>query len=61
VLTSVNINYVSGCFAPGQVMFPGLQFGRSYQVTVSLNGYQTQTISNITIDGYNVLQVLLSH
>lgn len=61
VLTSVNINYVSGCFSPGQVMFPGLQYSRSYQATISLSGYQTQTISNITVSGYNVLQVLLSH
>ena len=61
VLTSVNINYVSGCFAPGQVMFAGLQYGRSYQATISLDGYQTQTISNIEVNGYDVLQVLLAH
>jgi prepilin-type N-terminal cleavage/methylation domain-containing protein len=61
VLTSVNINYVSGCSSPGQVMFPGLQYSRGYQATISMSGYQTQTISSITVDGYNVLQVLLSH
>ncbi|MCX6718583.1 MAG: DUF2341 domain-containing protein [Candidatus Staskawiczbacteria bacterium] len=61
VLTSININYVSGCASPGQVMFPGLQKSSGYQATVTMNGYQTQTISNITVDGYNVLQVLLSH
>lgn len=60
ILTSVNINYVSGCAAPGQVMFAGLQYSRSYQATISMSGYQTQTISNITVSGYNVLQVSLS-
>lgn len=61
VLTSVNINYVSGCASPGQVMFPGLQVNPAYQVTVTMDGYQTQTISNINISGYNVLPILLSH
>lgn len=61
VLTSVNINYVSGCSTPGQIMFPGLQAGSNYQATISLAGYQTQTISNINISGYNVLQVSLNH
>jgi prepilin-type N-terminal cleavage/methylation domain-containing protein len=61
VLTSVNVNYVSGCAAPGQVMFSGLQTGSNYQTTISMGGYQTQTINEITIEGYNVLQVLLSH
>lgn len=61
VLTGININYVSGCSSPGQVMFPGLQQGPGYQATVSIDGYITQIISNINIDGYNVLQVLLNH
>jgi hypothetical protein len=61
VLTSININYVSGCFTPGQVMFPGLSQDSGYQVTISIAGYQTQTISNINVAGNNVLQVLLSH
>jgi len=59
VLTSVGINYVSGCFTPGQVMFAGLQKTGGYQVTVTMAGYQQKTISNIEIDGYNVLQVSL--
>jgi len=61
VLTSLNLNYVSGCFTPGQAMFPGLAAGSNYQVVVTAAGYQTQTISNITISGYNTLQVLLNH
>lgn len=60
VLSNVTVNYVSGCFTPGQIMFAGLQANNTYQVVVSLSGYQTQTISNINISGYNVLQVLLN-
>lgn len=60
-LTSVNINYVSGCFTPGQVMFPGLAESRGYQATITKNGYQTQIITPITVDGYNILEVLLGH
>jgi prepilin-type N-terminal cleavage/methylation domain-containing protein len=60
VLTSVNIYYVSGCSTPGQIMFPSLQAGSSYQTTVSMDGYQPQTISNINVNGYSVKQVLLS-
>jgi len=61
VLTGVNINYVSGCSTPGQVMFPGLEEASNYNVTVNMQGYQSQTIENINIEGYKVLQVLLSH
>jgi prepilin-type N-terminal cleavage/methylation domain-containing protein len=65
-LTSININYVSGCFTPGQVIFPNLTaspqpLGTSgtYNVTVSMTGYVTKTISNLNISGYQSLQVLL--
>ncbi len=61
VLTSVSINYVSGCSTPGQVMFPGLSAGSNYQLIAGITGYSTQTINNINISGNNVLQVLLSH
>ncbi len=61
VLTSVNLNYVSGCSAPGQAMFPGLEKDSGYGVTVSMPGYQTQILSPLSVDGYNTLQVLLSH
>lgn len=59
VLTSVTANYVSGCFTPGQAMFPGLDAAASYSVTVSASGYTTQTFSNMTVSGYNVLNVSL--
>jgi hypothetical protein len=61
VLSSVNINYVSGCFTPGQAMFPGLANG-IYNLTASAGGYQTQTIEGLEINegGYNVFRVLLN-
>ena len=61
VLTSVNVNYVSGCFTPGQVFFPGLTGGAGYDLTVSATGFQTQSITNMTIDGHHTLEVLLDH
>ncbi len=60
VLTSININYVSGCFTPGQAMFDSLTSGNNYSVAVNATGYQTQTIDNINISGYNVLTVLMT-
>ncbi len=61
VVTSTSLNYVSGCFAPGQAMFPGLDSSASYDLDVSMPGYQSQTISNLSVSGYNVLQVSLSN
>ena len=62
VLTSVSLNYVSGCSAPGQAIFTGLQGGQNiYQLTVSMPGYQSQTINNLDTAGYNVLKISLSH
>ena len=60
VITSVGINYVSGCFSPGQAFFPGLTAGEDYNVVVSLDGYQTETVSGIVIGGYNLLNVSLA-
>ncbi len=59
VLTSVGVNYVSGCFTPGQAMFPGLNHS-NYDVTASTTGYQTYTNDNLAISGYNTLEVLLT-
>lgn len=60
VLSSADINYVSGCFTPGQAMFTELALGY-YILTVSASGYQTQTIEDLEVkNGYNVFQVLLS-
>ena len=62
VLSNVGINYISGCSTPGQVMFAGLvSNSNNYQATISMQGYQTQTINNITASGNNILKVLLSH
>jgi prepilin-type N-terminal cleavage/methylation domain-containing protein len=62
-LTSVGINYVSGCFTPGQVIFPGLaasgQTG-DYQVTTSMAGYASKSVSNLAINGYSTLSVSLT-
>ena len=67
-ITSVGVNYVAGCFTPGQVFFPGLtaspqQAGSpgTYNVVTSMTGYTTKTISNLNISGYQVLQVSLTH
>jgi type II secretory pathway pseudopilin PulG len=60
VLTSVDINYVSGCFTPGQSIFPNLTAGNNYDLEVSLAGFQTQTINAININGNNVLEVVLT-
>ncbi len=59
-ITSVGVNYVSGCFTPGQVFFPGLTSSSHYQVVTSMTGYTTKTVSNLNVSGYQVLQVLLT-
>lgn len=59
VLTSVNINYVSGCFTPGQVFFGELTQG-SYDLDVSLGGYTTAVVPGITINGNQSFQVLMN-
>jgi prepilin-type N-terminal cleavage/methylation domain-containing protein len=56
-VTSVGINYVSGCFTPGQVIFPGLTSSPTYNVTVSVPGFPDKIISNLNVSGYQVLQV----
>ncbi len=60
VLTSVDVNYVSGCNTPGQVFFKDLSIGNNYYVGVSLAGYQTAILNNVDISGSQVLQVTLS-
>lgn len=61
VLASVNINYVSGCFTPGQVMFPNLTASNNqdYSLDVSLSGYQTQTISGMNMSGNQIQTINL--
>lgn len=59
-ITSVGVNYVSGCFTPGQVFFPGLAASGTYKVIVSMPGYSIKTVLNLNVSGYQVLQVLLA-
>ncbi len=59
-ITSVGVNYVSGCFTPGQVFFGGLASSGNYNVSVSLSGYTTKTVSNLNVSGNQVLQVMLT-
>ncbi len=61
VLTGFTLNYVAGCFSPGQSVFLSLTAGNNYSLDVSLAGYQTQTINSLNISGNQVLQVLLNH
>ena len=61
VLTGIDINYVSGCFTPGQVFFPGLASSTDYQITAGAPGYITQTIIPLEINGYHTLEILLNH
>jgi type II secretory pathway pseudopilin PulG len=60
VLTSLNINYVSGCFTPGQAIFTDLTSGNNYDLEVSLAGYTTQYINSMTVDGNQLIEVLMS-
>lgn len=67
VLTSVNINYVSGCYTPGQVIFAGkdpaghsLVANENYVLIVQASGYETKTIDGLHIIGNQVLEVNMS-
>ncbi len=60
VLTSIGINYVSGCFTPGQVIFPGLTAGNDFDLTVSMPGYTTYTEDDLNVNGNQVIEVLMS-
>ncbi|MFA7252818.1 MAG: prepilin-type N-terminal cleavage/methylation domain-containing protein [Candidatus Paceibacterota bacterium] len=59
-LTGVNINYISGCFTPGQVFFPSLVSDLGYQLTISADGYVSQNISSLEISGYTTEEILLN-
>jgi hypothetical protein len=58
-LTSVNVNFVTGCFTPGQVIFTGLG-SKDYFVTVSMPGYHTQSNVRVTVSGNQYFPVLMS-
>lgn len=59
-LTSVNLNFVAGCFTPGQVWFPDLTAGNNYDLDVSLSGYSTEIINSLNINGNQSFEVLMS-
>jgi hypothetical protein len=60
VLTSLNLNYVSGCYTPGQVWFPDLTAGNNYDLDVSMAGFQTQTIYGLDISDNQSIIILMS-
>lgn len=60
VLTSTNLNYVSGCHTPGQVAFTDLNAANNYTLDVSLAGYATKTVSSLNISGNQTLEVTLT-
>ncbi|MBL8030621.1 MAG: carboxypeptidase regulatory-like domain-containing protein, partial [Candidatus Doudnabacteria bacterium] len=60
VLTSVEVNYVSGCYTPGQIWFGDLTAGNNYDLEVSLPGYQTVNLNNLNVSGNQTLEVLMS-
>lgn len=60
VLTSVSVNFVTGCYTPGQVMFSGLSAAGDYNLTVSMPGYSTQNISPLNVNGNQSLEVDMS-
>lgn len=60
VLTGLSLNYVSGCFTPGQVYFGDLTAGNNYDIAVSLDGYQNFEVENTTVTGSQVLEVFMS-
>ncbi|MEJ0021478.1 MAG: ice-binding family protein [Candidatus Doudnabacteria bacterium] len=60
VLTSVAINYVSGCATPGQTSFGGLTADNNYSLDVTLPGYQPFSVNSLNISGNQSIQVLMS-
>lgn len=60
VLTSLNLNFVTGCFTPGQVVFSGITAGNNYDLDISLPGYTSQAINSLDITGNQLLEVLMS-
>lgn len=60
ILTGLAINYITGCFTPGQTIFTNLTAGNNYDLDVSLAGYQTAVINSLDIQGNQSLEVLLS-
>lgn len=60
VLTSLNLNFVTGCFTPGQTIFTALTAGNNYSLDVSLAGYSTESIDSLDISGNQTIEILMS-
>lgn len=60
VLTSININYVSGCFTPGQTIFSELTAGNNYALYINAPGYQEKIIDPLTITANQTIEVLMN-
>ncbi len=60
VLSNITVNYVAGCFSPGQTIFPNLTASSSYTLTVTMPGYQDHIDSNLNINGNQSWEVNLS-
>lgn len=59
-LTNLNINYISGCNTPGQVIFTGLTSDANYELTISASGYDDATIEDVNVSGYSTQTVLMN-
>ncbi len=60
VLSTVGLNYVSGCFTPGQVIFPNLTPGNDYDLSVNMTGYQSYSENGLNVNGNQAIEVLLT-
>lgn len=60
ILTDLTMNYVSGCYTPGQISFMDLTQGQNYDLDISATGYQTFVQASLNITGNQVLEVLMS-
>ncbi len=60
VLSTVGLNYVSGCFTPGQVVFPNLTPGNDYDLSVNMTGYQSYSENSLNVNGNQAIEVLLT-
>lgn len=62
VVTNVNINYVSGCFTPGQAIFTNLQESNDYIVKVTKDGYTIKSTDTLNVTDNNAnVEVLLDN
>ncbi|MDD2657026.1 MAG: prepilin-type N-terminal cleavage/methylation domain-containing protein [Patescibacteria group bacterium] len=59
-LAEVDIFYVKSCSLPGQVYFDTIPQSSNNTITIEANGYETQTLSNITIDSIMTTTTILN-